>query len=176
MKTIADFKNLMKEKGIKSIPIYHGNEYLGSITDELKYDTSNCTRYYKDYENAIMVALDQFEEFLKLRERILSEEVVKISIVYYESKDEYMYADYEGAPVVHHVFPRNVINEEVQEWEGTVDNIFERFENANRHLRYINGKGYKFKNNEDKHLHNVWYKIQSECRKIKMYYGNGIVD
>mgnify|MGYP003661429170 CR=1 FL=1 len=61
-------------------------------------------------------------------------------------------------------------------WEGTKEEIFNRFYEQNNSLRYCNGSHYKF---EDKTLHTDymnWYESLSESDKFNMFYGNGVVD
>tara|TARA_R100000654_G_C2686835_1_gene127980 strand:+ start:1850 stop:2080 length:231 start_codon:yes stop_codon:yes gene_type:complete len=64
----------------------------------------------------------------------------------------------------------------VENWSGTKEEIFKKFDAENNRLRYCNGSYYKF---EDKNLQQEyfdWYKSLSEGTKFKMFYGNGVVD
>jgi len=64
----------------------------------------------------------------------------------------------------------------VEQWKGSIEEIFNRYDKQNNSLRYCNGSHYKF---EDKTLVNeylVWYKNLPENVKFNMYYGGGIVD
>ena len=66
--------------------------------------------------------------------------------------------------------------EEEQIWEGTFDQLCERIEEENRHLRYCNGYYYSFKEEKIKKMYIIWYSLISEGRKFNLYYGGGIVD
>ena len=64
----------------------------------------------------------------------------------------------------------------VEQWEGSREEIFNRYDKKNNSLKYCNGSHYKF---EDETLVNeylVWYKNLSESVRFNMYYGNGVVD
>lgn len=64
----------------------------------------------------------------------------------------------------------------VEEWEGTKEEIFKKFDKQNNSLRYCNGSHYKF---EDETLHTDyinWYKSLDKNTQFNMYYGNGVVD
>jgi len=66
--------------------------------------------------------------------------------------------------------------DDVQIWEGTEEEIFKRFDNANNSLRYCNGSYYKFEDNKINDRYIAWYKSLSKATKFKMFYGNGVVD
>ena len=66
--------------------------------------------------------------------------------------------------------------DDVQIWEGTEEEIFKRFNNANNSLRYCNGSYYKFEDSKIDDKYRDWCKSLSKATKFKMYYGNGVVD
>ena len=68
------------------------------------------------------------------------------------------------------------IIQRVEEWEGSEEEIFKKFDKQNNSLRYCNGSHYKF---EDETLHTDyinWYKSLDKNTQFNMYYGNGVVD
>ena len=64
----------------------------------------------------------------------------------------------------------------VEDWEGTEEEIFKRFDKANNRLRYCNGSHYKFEDSKLNNKYFAWYKSQDETTKLNMFYGNGVVD
>lgn len=64
----------------------------------------------------------------------------------------------------------------VEEWEGTKEEIFKKFDKQNNSLRYCNGSHYKFENKNLETKYQDWYKSLSQNTKFNMYYGNGVVD
>lgn len=70
----------------------------------------------------------------------------------------------------------NSVIQRVEEWEGSEEEIFKKFDKQNNSLRYCNGSHYKF---EDETLHTDyinWYKSLDKNTQFSMYYGNGVVD
>ena len=61
-------------------------------------------------------------------------------------------------------------------WEGTKEEIFKRFYEANNRLRYCNGSYYKFQDKTIETEYYNWYNSLNENVKFNMYYGNGVVD
>lgn len=68
----------------------------------------------------------------------------------------------------------NRILKEVQEWEGTDEEVFKKFYHDNNRLKYCNGTHYSFVNDaEDRAKYIVFLK---EYNTITNYYNGGIVD
>lgn len=61
-------------------------------------------------------------------------------------------------------------------YKGTYAQIFEKFEEENRHVRYCNGHWFSFEDPEIEKLRRFWYSKLSKSESIKLYYGNGTVD
>ena len=61
-------------------------------------------------------------------------------------------------------------------WEGTEDEIFNKFYHENNRLRYCNGDYFKFKWKMYEERYDHWFDSLSKEKKFHMYYGNGTVD
>jgi len=64
----------------------------------------------------------------------------------------------------------------IETWEGTKEEIFNKFDKSNNRLRYCNGSYYKFEDKTLKVEYFKWYEGLSESTKFNMFYGNGVVD
>jgi hypothetical protein len=61
-------------------------------------------------------------------------------------------------------------------WEGTEDEIFNKFYKENNRLRYCNGTHYKFKWKIYEKRYDLWFDSLTKQKRFDMYYGNGTVD
>tara|TARA_R110002051_G_scaffold322514_1_gene413217 strand:+ start:469 stop:714 length:246 start_codon:yes stop_codon:yes gene_type:complete len=62
-------------------------------------------------------------------------------------------------------------------WEGTLEQIFNKFYHENNRLRYCNGCSFKFKDEYwVGYLYDEWFDSLTKEETFKMYYGNGVVD
>ena len=68
------------------------------------------------------------------------------------------------------------IIQRVEEWEGSEEEIFKKFDKKNNSLRYCNGSHYKFENKHLETKYQNWYNSLDESTRFNMYYGNGVVD
>ena len=69
----------------------------------------------------------------------------------------------------------NILEKELI-WEGTLEQIFNKFDYENNRLRYCNGYCYKFKDIQIQKNYYAWYDSLDKSTKFEMYYGNGTVD
>lgn len=153
-RTIEEVKYLMAFYQINRLPLFNkDNVFLGYVTKDLKYDTANAFRVFTKKEYAIETACEQIDSFIESAKRLNSKEPLKIEII------EVAYE-----------------KENTEEWEGTLDEIFEKIERINNKYRYCNGHYWKVKDKEFLVLFRLWQKIISESRSFKLFYGDGIVD
>ena len=64
----------------------------------------------------------------------------------------------------------------VDVWDGTFDEICEKFETINNKLRYCNGHYYKFIETPMSIKYRVWKDLIPYSRSFALYYGDGTVD
>jgi len=60
--------------------------------------------------------------------------------------------------------------------EGTKEEVFKKFYDMNRRLRYCNGSQYFIIDEKMKSEYQSWYNSLDEATKFSMYYGKGTVD
>lgn len=61
-------------------------------------------------------------------------------------------------------------------FEGTLEEIFLKFEKLNNTLKYCNGHYWKFSDSKFQEQQRKWYSNLPESVKFDLYYGNGVVD
>lgn len=146
--------------GIKEFPIFdesRGSYACGyivrndNVKDGVEYSTKKSAYRFDCVEFAFIRAFKQINNVVDFVQNINNK--ITAIVIYYRDKK----------------------SEEIT-WEGTYDELFEKLEEENRHLRYCNGYYYTFKDMEMNKLHTIWYALISEGRKFNLYYGNGIVD
>lgn len=150
------------------------NNYLGYIDINMGYHPAKFKRYREDVF-AVNAAMSQFYDYQKMLEQMNNTKKVSVEVVEYVENDTWVYADEDGVER-HHVYPKKIRKEHLHVLEGTLPEVFMKFEKMQNHLRYCNGHGYKFKNSGDDRLHTIWYENLSESKRLDLYYGNGIVN
>lgn len=149
----VEFKYLLRFYELDKIPIFYNKIPVGYMTKDLEYE-KGMGKYFNNYSDALNCAIVQLPKYIAAVQKFKSKEKISLTTVYY--------SDYKP-------MEEKIIS-------GTYDDIFAQIESANDHLRYCNGSYYKFKDNSDEELSNLWYKYIPENRKMDMYYGNGTVD
>lgn len=154
--TKEELKYLFQFYEISAMPIYYENTYVGKITNELKYIKGEWKYMAKD-EYAIELAIEQVDSFVKFKSELFKPFTTKVLNIVKnwregtERKTEYTY-------------------------KGTMDEVFEKFNQANRTLRYCNDECFKFADKSVSHLYDIWNRTLPRDRSFHLYYGNGIVD
>lgn len=148
-----ELQYLMRFYHIEKIPIKYKSNWVGYVTDEMKY-IRGLASYMTHDSYAINLAIEQIGNYIKAIEQFRSKEEVDKVVV--------RCCDYK---------PQKETTE-----HGTLDKIFEGIESSNNHLRYCNGSYYEFKEKSDKELYNLWRQYIPESRSFDLYYGSGIVD
>lgn len=148
-----ELKRLMNLNNIKRVPLFNNGTFLGYVTNELRYDTTNAFSYYTDRKYAMEAACNQIEPFIEAVKKITSKEVVEIEVT------EVVYGE-----------------EKPLKFSNTLDKIFEGFEKANNKLRYCNGHYFQFKDKDVQTLYRIWLKVADDARLFHLYYGDGVVD
>ena len=78
---------------------------------------------------------------------------------------------------VHHVYPKEVCDRRTDGIVGdTAEEIFLKYYELNRELRYINDEHWEWEKQEDEKAYKSWYKSLPEEKKFSMYYGGSVVD
>jgi hypothetical protein len=151
--TKEELKYLMKFYEIEEMPIYYNGQFVGRVSQSMKYSHNNALRYMTRDEYAIDLASEQIDDFVKFKQEVNKPFKAEVED----------YSDYKptGKKFI---------------YEGTMDEVFERFYKANRTLRYCNGMYYKFTDMNVEHQYDLWNKSMSHSRSFELYYGNGIVD
>lgn len=151
--TKEELKYLMKFHEIEEMPIYYNGQFVGKVNQLLKYNHSNALRYMTRDEYAIDLASEQIDDFVKFKQEVNKPFKAEVED----------YSDYKptGEKFI---------------YDGTMDEVFERFYKANRTYRYCNGTYYKFTDKNVEHKYDLWNKSMSHSRSFDLYYGDGIVD
>lgn len=161
---------------LKEFPIYCQGYNVGTMVRDKDVNViykKGSWKYLKDWHYAHQLAYQQINDVVDLVKKL--NEKTSVVAIYHWDETTWEYADADGV-VRHHVYPHTIKHEKEEVWDGTYDEVFEKLEEHNRHLRYCNGLHYTFKDEQMNHLHNIWYNIISEGRKFNLYYGDGIVD
>lgn len=155
--TKEELKYLMKFHEIEEMPVYYKGQNVGEVNQSLKYSKGKI-RYMTNDEYAIDLAVEQIDDFIKFKKQLNEPFTSKVLYIErswnpykVEVKKEYIY-------------------------EGTMDEVFEKFYKANRTYRYCNDVYYKFAEKNVEYLYQLWNDSMTESRSFKLYYGNGIVD
>lgn len=151
--TKEELKYLMKFHEIEKIPVYYKGDYVGEVDKSLKYSHSGALRYMTKEEYAIDLAIEQIDDFVKFKHDVSKPFKAEV-----EDCSDYKPT---GKKFI---------------YEGTMDEVFERFYKANRTYRYCNGKYYKFTDKNVQHIYQLWNDSMPSSRSFDLYYGDGIVD
>jgi hypothetical protein len=167
-----EFQYLMDFYRLKSIPIFYKNDYVGKVTRDLQYKKAMLVRL-KDKDYAVELAFEQIHDSIEVVKRW--KEKTSVDVVFESEKQTWIYDDGCGYET-HHVYPKTIKTTKDMVFEGTLDEVFERFYKANSHLRYCNGDRYVFADKKVERKYRIWAELIPESRSFHMYYGNGIVD
>lgn len=151
-----EIKAFMAEHNLKSLPVLYKNDWLGDLTNEMKYKrgfgaylTAIGTKADKQAVELVYKSLPTIKEvFDKWDKEIL------ITVVYY--------SDYKP--------------EKESEWEGTLNDVFNRLDRANNSLRYCNGMYYKIKGVHAEELFRFWQHLIPFMQSFNNYYLGSYVD
>ena len=150
--TKEELKYLMKFHEIEEMPVYCKGQNVGEVNQSLKYRHGRSGYLTRD-EDAIELAIQQIDDFVKFKQDVNKPFKAEVED----------YSDYKptGKKFI---------------YEGTMDEVFERFYKANRTYRYCNGMYYKFTDKNVEHLYQLWNDSTPRSRSFDLYYANGIVD
>ena len=155
--TKEELKYLMKFHEIEEMPVYYKGQNVGEVNQSLKYRHGRSGYLTRD-EDAIYLAIQQIDDFVKFKKSL--NEPFTAKVLYIERKWNPYREEEKGEYI----------------YEGTMDEVFEKFYNSNRHLRYCNDLYYKFTDKNVEHLYQLWNDSMSYSRSFDLYYGGGIVD
>jgi hypothetical protein len=169
----------MRFYGISKVPTFSNGNYCGDVVlnkdGKLAYQKSDWGWHWNAPEYAFRSAMKDINKVIELNAVI--NKPAKVVAVEHVERYTWEYAENEGDPVCHHVYPRTVVTETEQTWEGeTLDDVFVQMEKANNSLRYCNGRGWHFKDPVVKEQHYLWNLTMDKSRSMDLYYGNGIED
>ena len=170
----------MRFYGIDKVPTFDGKRhYCGDVVlskdGKLSYEEKYGAWRWNDKSFAFIMARENINEVIELNDAL--KRPASVTAVYRVSEYTWEYADKEGGPIVHHVYPTTVVTETEDVWEGeTLDEVFVRMYKANNSLRYCNGHSYHFKDNAVAEQYHLWNLTMSHGRSFDLYYGNGVVD
>lgn len=150
--TKEELKYLMKFHEIEEMPVYYKGQNVGEVNQSLKYRHGRLSYMTRD-EDAIDLAIQQIDDFVKFKHDV--NKPFKAEVEYYSDNKP------KGEKFI---------------YEGTMDEVFEKFYKANRTLRYCNGMYYKFADKNVQHLYQLWSDSMPHSRSFDLYYGGGIVD
>ena len=150
--TKEELKYLMKFHEIEEMPVYYKGKNVGEVTQSLKYRHGRLSYMTRD-EDAINLATQQIDDFVKFKQDVNKPFKAEVED----------YSDYKPTG-------------KKFTYEGTMDEVFERFYKANRTYRYCNGMYYKFTDKNVEYLYQLWNDSMPRSRSFDLYYGDGIVD
>lgn len=178
IRTRQELDYVMRFYGITKVPTFDGRTCCGSIVrgkdGKLSYTYRDFCPHWRTESYAFQAAFHDVNGMIELSRRINE----KVSVTAVESVDRQVwdYPDVEGGPVRHHVYPKTVTTKTETTWEGTLDEVFVRMENARRTFRYCNGYSHSFKDPHVGYLHGMWYETLDYGRGIDLFYGGLVYD
>lgn len=152
---VIDF---IKKHKIDKFPLFYDNkDFVGYLTDELKYKKDAYAPYLtatgtKADEVAMSIAIENMPIVTELYEKWNTE--MELVVEYYN--------DYKKS------------REEV--FKGTLDSIFEQLDKANNRLRYCNGSYYNLADKHYETLMMFWFKYIPFSRSFNNFYLGSFVD
>lgn len=144
-------KDFIKKYNLEKLPLYEGTRYVGYLDANLAYTTGHL--YYLPNRN---LELEFAERMLPIIEEVINIWDKPISVRVIEYVDSQKKA--------------------VEDWDGTFDEICEKFESINNTFRYCNGHYFKFVETPMEIKYRIWHDLIPYSRSFALYYGNGTVD
>lgn len=152
--TPQEFQYLMKFHNLDVAPVMQNGNFYGFITEDLRYTHSHCLRYFESKAYATLLAIENLDNYIEQVKKLRSTDVVTVNAVYHDTHSA----------------------DEVHQYSGTYDQVFESLQRYNNRMRYCNGCYAEFEDKEVKALYRIWQVVLPESRSFDMYYQGGIVD
>lgn len=144
-------KDFIEKYKLGKLPLYDGEDYVGFLDAKLSY-----TKGYLYYLRSREIVLDVAERMLPLIEEVINNWNKPISV-----------------RVSKYVDRQRV---DVEEWNGTFDEVCEKYETIRNRLRYCNGNYYDFVERLMWVKFLIWKDLIPYSRSFALYYGDGTVD
>lgn len=144
-------KDFIEKYKLEKLPLYEGTRYVGYLDANLAY-TKGHLYYLPDRDAELEIA----GRMLPIIEEVINGWNKPISVRVYKYVDRLKVA--------------------VEDWNGTLDEVFENFETINNKLRYCNGDYYELVETPIKIKYRIWHDLNPYSRSFALYYGNGTVD